>query len=162
MDVSQKIKGRARQRGITLIEVLMAGIVLLIAAVALAATMAQSHGLANAPREEVAARNAAQAAIAGLASTPFDQVAALYHKRGFPVPGLTPLPGDADGLPGEVVFAYGPGGDTSFYTVTVRVRWRGTTGERGIETIHYLANVRGDTGEPPSLAEIEAGQAGGQ
>ena len=124
----------------------MAGIVLLISAVALAATMAQSHGLASAPREEVSARNAAQAAVAGLASTPFDQVAALYHKR-------------FDAIFENPQFA---GGDTSFYTVTVRVRWRGTTGERGIETIHYLANVRGDTGEAPSLEDIEAGRTGGQ
>lgn len=160
--MSQQRKGGTRQRGFTLIEVLLAGIVLLIASVALAATMAQSHGLASAPREEVKARNAAQSVVAGLAATPFDEVASLYHKRGFPVPGLTPLPGDPDNLPGEVEFAYGPGGDTSCYTVTVRVRWRGATGERGVETIHYLANVRGDTGQPPSLAEIEAARIGGQ
>lgn len=143
--------------GFSLIEILFAGTVLMIASVALAATMAQSDGLTQGPREEVAARNAIQSAFAALSATPFDQVAVLFHNQGFQVPALTPVPGDADGLPGEIVFAYGPGGDTSFYTVTLRVNWRGRGGDRVVESIHYLANVRGDVGTPTPLEQIGQG-----
>ena len=149
-----KAHGRAHGRGFSLIEVLVAGIVLVIASVALAATMAQTAGLTEGPREEIAARHGIQSVYAVLSATPYDQVAPLFQGQGFPVPGLTPQPGDPDGLPGQIVFDYGPGGDTSYYTVTLRVAWRGRGANRLVESVHYLANVRGDTGRPPPLEEI--------
>ena len=156
MEITQRNHPRA-SRAFTLIEVLLAASVLVIASVALAATMAQSGGIGDSGREEMVARNALRACVATLASTPFDRVAADFHNQGFDVANLTPQTGDADGRCGEVVFAYGPGGDTSYYTVTVRIRWRGRVGDRVMESVHYLANVRGDTGAPTPLEEIGQG-----
>jgi len=157
MEITSPAKVPGASRAFTLIEVLIAGAVLVIASVALAATMAQSGGIGESGREEMVARNALRGCIATLAATPFDRVAADFHKRGFDVPNLTPQAGDADGQCGEVVFDYGPGGDTSYYAVTVRIRWRGRTGDRVLESVHYLANVRGDTGTPTPLNEIGQG-----
>ena len=143
-----------KQRGFSLVEILLAGTVLVIASVALAATMAQSDGLTQGPREEVTARQAIEAVYAALSATPYDQVAVLYQDQGFDVEGLTPIPGDADGLPGTIRFEYGPDGDTSFYTVRIQVAWRGRGGDRTVESVHYLANARGDVGTPTPLEEI--------
>jgi type II secretory pathway pseudopilin PulG len=153
----EEMRTRCRQGGFTLIEVVVSGVILTIASVALAATMAQTTGLAEMPRQEAAARNAIRGIVATLAATPFDKVAALNHNSDFEVQGLTVQPGDADGKCGRVIFEYGPDGDTSFYTVTVRVDWRGRAGDRTIESVHYLANVRGDSGAPTPLEELTGG-----
>jgi type II secretory pathway pseudopilin PulG len=140
--------------GFTLVEIVIAAAILTIAGLALAAAVAQGHDLSQVPREEAAARNAIRSCLAEIAARRFDQVAQSYHGRGFPVESLRAVRTDPDGLPGEIEIAYGPGDDRSFYTVTVRVRWAGLHGERVIETVSYLANVRGDTGTPVPLEEI--------
>jgi hypothetical protein len=162
MQRERRTRTRAASRAFTLIEVLIAGTVLVIASVALAATMAQTGGLGESGREEMVARNAIRSVVAALAAAPFDRVAADFHNQCFDVTGLTTQTSDADGRCGEVLFAYGPDDDTSFYTVTVRVRWRGRVGDRMMESVHYLANVRGDTGTPVPLEQIGASQGGGE
>ncbi len=138
-------------RGFLLVETLVAGFVLTVASLALASALAQGNRTAETPREEYAARTAIGGIFADLSGTPFDQAATVFNGMDFEVPGLRPVRGDGDGLPGEVTFTYGPNGEQNVYTVTARVRWQGTAGERSIEVVRYLANVRGDVGVPPPL-----------
>jgi len=153
------LRGRApragRMSGFTLVEVTVAGFVLTIASVGLAVTLAQGAALSKNPRSEITARHAMQAVLAEIQSTTFAEVGTRFHNVGFPVADLKAVPGDADGLPGEVVFGYGPEGDTSYYTVTVRVRWQVGGGERVVESVRYVSNMRGDTGTPSPLAGVE-------
>ncbi len=146
--------GNRRECGFTLLEVMVAGLVLTIASVGLAVTLAQGASLAKNPRDEMTARQIVQGVLAEIQSTPFAQVGELFHQRGFAVPGLKAAKGDGDGLPGEILFGYGPGGDISYYTVTVRVRWQAGGGERMVESVRYVANVRGDTGTPRPLTGV--------
>ncbi|MGQ0613655.1 MAG: type IV pilus modification PilV family protein [Planctomycetaceae bacterium] len=143
-----------RGRGFTLLEVVVAGFVLTIASVGLAVTLAQGASLAKNPRDEMTARQVVQGVLAEIQSTPFPQVGELFHERGFAVPGLKAVEGDGDGLPGEIEFGYGPEGDISYYTVKVRIRWQAGGGERSIESMRYVANVRGDTGTPRPLVGV--------
>ena len=145
------IARRRPSRGFTLIETLVAGFVLTISSVAFAAMLAQGKNIIEMPREEHAARAAIAGVFAEIAGTPYDQLAGQFDRGGFDVPGLRPVTGDGDGLCGEIGFDYGPNGELNVYTVTARVRWRGATGDRSIEVVRYLANVRGDTGTPPPL-----------
>lgn len=94
--------------------------------------------------------------LARLQESPFDKVALAYHTRGFGIDELGALKGDLDGQPGEILFAPGPDDAQGVYRVTLRVRWRGTGGERVVESTHYLANVRGDPGVIPTMDEVEA------
>ncbi len=145
------IKRRRPNRGFTLIETLAAGFVLTISSVAFAAMLAQGKRIVEMPREEHAARAAISGIFAEIVGTPYDELAIEYDGRGFDVAGLRPVKGDADGLCGEVGFDYGPDGELNVYTVTARVRWRGAAGDRSIDVVRYIANVRGDTGTPPPL-----------
>jgi len=145
-----------RRAGFALVEVLTAGFVLALAVLGLSASLANGSRLADGSREELAARDAMRDMLARLAETPFDKVALTHHTRGFFVAGVAPVRGDPDGLAGEIFFAPGPDDALDVYRVTLRVRWRGTGGERMIESTHYLANVRGDPGVPPTMEEVEA------
>ena len=142
---------RRSSRGFTLIEALVAGFVLTVSSVAFAAVIAQGKHIVDLPREEHAARSAIASVFAEIAGTPYDQLSVRFDGADFVVPGLRPVDGDDDGMCGEIAFDYGPNGEENVYTVTTRVRWRGTAGDRSIDVVRYLANVRGDTGTPPPL-----------
>jgi hypothetical protein len=131
-----------------------------IAALGLAASVAQGRAITEAPRNEMAARHMVREVVAEMSATPFSEVAAAFHGRSFDVPGLSPVAGDADGFAGEIAFAYGPDADAASYEVTVRVRWHDRTGDRQLETKIWLANVHGDTAAPPPLETL--GKGGGQ
>ncbi|MGH7163755.1 MAG: type IV pilus modification PilV family protein [Planctomycetota bacterium] len=137
--------------GFTLVEVVAAGFVLAVTAVGLAVTLAQGKRLAETPRDEMAARTVIQGVYSELTATPWVEVGTTFQDAGFQVPGLKAPNGDPDGMPGEIVFEYGPGGDTSMYLVTLRVRWKVGTEVRTLESVRYLSNVRGDTGTPAAL-----------
>ncbi|MGH7161837.1 MAG: type IV pilus modification PilV family protein [Planctomycetota bacterium] len=144
----------SRSRGLCLIEVLITGLVLSITSVGLAAAIVQVKRLSEAPREELLAWNAINALRSEISAAPFADAAKNYHLRGFAVAGLKPQQDDADGLPGEILYEYGPGGDTRFYKVRLRARWRGTVGARSVESSFYLANVRAETGTATPLESI--------
>lgn len=137
--------------GFTFIEVIFATFVLAVASVSLAASLASAKRLSDGPRSEMVARSAIQATFAEIDATPFPRIVPDFAGRGFAAGALRAPPGDADGLPGEVLLAYGPGGNTGYYTVTLRVRWREGSRTRSIESIRFVSNVRGDTGTPPPL-----------
>jgi Tfp pilus assembly protein PilV len=145
-----------RSAGFALVEVLTAGFVLALAVLGLSASLANGSRLADASREELVARDAIRDTLARLAATPFDQVALTYHTRGFRVDAIEAVKGDLDGLPGAIIFEPGPADSRDVYRVTLRVQWRSTSGEHVIESTHYLANVRGDPGTPPTVEEVEA------
>jgi prepilin-type N-terminal cleavage/methylation domain-containing protein len=154
MEAKEPIRG---QRGLTLVEVIVAAAILSTTGLALAASIAQSHGLVHLPREEVIARNAIRSLLAEMAAAPFDLVAQAYHGTGFHVSPLRATRDDPDGFPGEIHFDYGADGDRSYYTVTVRVQWGSHRDPRVVESVSYLSNIRGDTGTPVPLEEIRNG-----
>jgi hypothetical protein len=90
-------------------------------------------------------------------ATPFHELAARFHARGFAVEGLRAREGDLDGLPGEISLAYGADQPDQYYVATIRVRWTGRSGERLVESVRYLANVFGDVGVPVALEQIQPG-----
>ena len=147
---------RPQERGFALVEVLTAGFVLALAALGLSASLANGSRLAEGSREELMARDAMRGMLARLEETPFDKVALAYHTKGFNADPLDAVRGDPDGEPGEIVFGPGPDDTSGVYQVTLRVRWRSVSGERTIESTHYLANVRGDPGTAPTFDEVEA------
>jgi Tfp pilus assembly protein PilV len=148
-----------QSRGFSLVEVLTAGFILTLAVLGLSASLANGSRLADGSRQELIARDAMRDCLARLQETPFDQVAMLYHTRGFRADAIDVVDGDLDGLPGEIIFSQGPGDAIDVYRVTLRVRWRGVGGERVIESSHYIANSRGDPGAVPTVEEVEAALA---
>jgi hypothetical protein len=130
---------------------MFAAFALAVAAIGLAAALAQGNRLTDGVQEEMLARNAIRAKFAEISGTGFASAATTFHGTGFDVEPLRAPDDDADGKPGMVHFAYGPGGDQKLYIVTIRVRWAGRGGSRDVEVMRYLANVRGDTGTPPIL-----------
>ncbi len=145
-----------RPRGFALVEVLTAGFVLAISVLGLSASLANGSRLADGSREELVARDAMRDMLARLAETPFDKVALQYHTKGFLAGSLDSVRGDLDGQPGEIVFGPGPDDAYGIYQVTLRIRWRGASGEHMVQSTHYLANVRGDPGTAPTYDEVEA------
>ena len=94
----------------------------------------------------VACRNA----VEDLRNQPFAGLPAL-HGTGFDIPGingaaggLRPLPGDADGLPGQ----FSVGIDQSaageiLYRITVTVDWTGVNGRQHFELMTLVADRKG-------------------
>jgi type II secretory pathway pseudopilin PulG len=102
----------------SLIEVLIAGVVLAIAAAGIAASMVASMTLSRVNRETQIAQAAAQRVIEEARGIPFNEVFASYNAtnaddaaltvaaRGpsFDVRGLDVVPGDLDGRCGQIIF----------------------------------------------------------
>ena len=143
------------QSGFTLIEIVFAGFIFAVTATALSATLATGDNLAQNARKDVAVHDAVRGVLADIDATPFAEVAANFHLKGFDVPGLKPVDNDKDGLVGEIIFSAGPGTGATLYRVTVRVRWRDRTGDRTVESVRLLSNVRNDDGNPTPIIDLE-------
>lgn len=103
--------------GYSLIEVLLAILVLSGGTLVLSKTLAASVGVADATRERSAALEAARRVLEELQDETFSEVFARYNATpdddpagaaspgaGFAVEGLSALESDADGMVGEIVF----------------------------------------------------------
>lgn len=142
---------RETERGLTLLELLVASAVLAIAAVGLAATMASAPSALQRSRESMIAESAMERALAAVSAESIHSVAATYSGRGFEVPGLQAQPDDEDGVPGEIRFEMGPGEFPNHYVVDIRIAWEGISGPREIVSRQYLANSRGEVGPIPPI-----------
>jgi len=142
-------------RAFSLVELLIASMLLAIVSIGVAAAMVQTPHLTRSAREEVAIRMAMRSVVSEISAAPFSEVVATYQGFAFDIAGIEAAKDDEDGLPGSVRIETVGTAAATYYIVTVNVRWRGVAGLRTLSTVHYLANVRGDT-------EITSGGPGGE
>lgn len=176
---------RRRRSGFTLIEVLAAVSILTIAAGAIVSTIITSSRLNRVGSEVALAREALESVIESVKSTPFREVFATFNANPADDPGgagtapgaaftarsLRPIPGDADGLVGEIIFptvagalredvvdprismprdldldgvidAVDHAADYAVLPFVVRVAWRGPMGDRTCEQSFNLGDLR--------------------
>jgi hypothetical protein len=125
---------RESQRGTSLVELT---VLLVAAALLVGSTLSGvvSHGIQRRIHgEQILAMSACRNTLETLRSVPFTTLPS-FHGTGFDVPGqdgqprgLSPVPGDLDGLPGEIsVQLNRQSGGAILYTVTARARWLGAT-----------------------------------
>ena len=108
---------RRSRGGFTLVEVIVAATVLVIGCLGLSGAITSSARLMELNRERGLAHEAARAQLELLENTAFAEVFARFNAtaaddpaagsspgRNFAVAGLNSVRGDADGLPGEVIF----------------------------------------------------------
>ena len=110
-------RGKARA-GLTLLELMMAVTVLLLGLLGYAQVLLLSTAAAMAARENAAATQAARRILESVKAAPFQQAFAMYNGNAgddpagagtapgaaFDVQRLQPVPGDADGRVGEILF----------------------------------------------------------
>jgi hypothetical protein len=121
--------------------------------------MAQGDRLTAKPREDLLAWGGIRTMRSRILSEPFAQAAATWNNQSFDVQGLEAGAGDADKLPGRITFAYGDGGDTRYYEVTLRVDWRSGRETRSIESTFVYSNVRAELGTADPLPTGDPNQA---
>jgi len=104
--------------GFSIVEVMIVLTLLTVGIGMFAGTLGSVMGLGPSLRESARAVESARSVIEGMRAQPFEQVWALYNTdpaddpggagtapgAGFAVQGLAPVPGDADGLVGSVIF----------------------------------------------------------
>lgn len=115
---SSRARARRSCAGFTLIDVMMAAVVLAVAISGLCGSILVAMSLNRVNRDTAVAQQAARLAIEQLEGRAFNEVFAAYNGNvaddaglitaapggGFAVAGLEPLPGDADGQCGRVMF----------------------------------------------------------
>ena len=163
---------------------MVATAILVVVLVGFSFGLASSTALGRADREQVLVQHAARAVIEDMRSVDFEDVLARYNAdpfddpdegaspgSAFDVPGLNPLPGDADGRVGAIVFPIsedgelredleierlgmprdltGDGidgidhsGDYRLLPVLVRVEWSGAAGPARLEMNTILKRMR--------------------
>lgn len=138
---------RHRESGTSLIEVLVATVILVVAALAVVSMCVQSNRLRTANHETMLALTACRNALEGVRTQSFVDLPGL-NGRGFDVPGSTggpgglrPVDGDPDGLPGELRVAVvdALAGET-LYRVTALVQWLGCEGARTFQLETMVAD----------------------
>ena len=111
--VRRRRRGCARRAGWSLVELVVATAILVVVLVGFSFGLASSTALGRADREQVLVQESARAVLEGLRTVDFKEVFARYNAdpgddpdtgpspgAAFDVPGLNPVPGDADGRVG--------------------------------------------------------------
>ena len=125
MQVSVRARARRDRAGHTLLEATIALGVMLLAVLAYSRSVTGGVRDQAGLTERTTALNAAREMLETLRGTDFAQVYALYNGNdaddpggagtafgdGFAIDGLLPQAGDADGLPGRILFPEGPVGN---------------------------------------------------
>lgn len=132
----------------TLIEVLIATVILTTAVLGLSMVSATTNDLRAAGLEKAAAMHAAEAQLAAVEATDFTQIIAQHNNRGFAVtlPGkvgnaLDAVPGDADGMPGLITITAPTGDAAHLLEIDVKVIWKGRHGSQQVERIMRLSSL---------------------
>lgn len=123
------MKNPRRRTGVTLIEVLMATLILAIALLGLVGAILNIHRMDRTAREIGLATDGASEILETILSEDVTTIEETYDAGGFEVAGLSARPDDPDGQVGRIaVLREGP----EYFRVTVRVEWTGTGGDRSI------------------------------
>lgn len=133
------IKSRRRD-AFTVIEVLIASMVLAIALIGLISAFARAAWLNANAKETSMAINGCRKEMDVIRATFFNTIVTTYAppNDNFPVEGLLAQPGDPDGLPGKVTVTSAG----AMLTITCTVSWRGVAGDRQISLASNLVNRR--------------------
>lgn len=115
-----------RQRGFTLLEVMIAMVVIAIALFAAISMIFHTSTAKETMREQEIAKEAASAKIEEIKAHAFDQIFSTYNGASFTVTGLNAPSGAGKGLGSVAVDSTNP----NLYEVTVTIRWRGVQGSR--------------------------------
>ena len=103
---------RRRRAGFTVVELAVSGAVMVVGLLGFVHVIVVANTSARVNMETNLAIQGAQEVVESIQATRFDQIFATFGNapgNGFAVPGLDPLPGDADGLVGQILFPTAPG-----------------------------------------------------
>jgi type II secretory pathway pseudopilin PulG len=102
--LAKQARGTIAVQGFTLIELMVSFSALMAILLGFSRLLLSSRMAATTTHEASIAKEAARAMLETLESEDFGDVFALYNGSGFAVTGLEAADGDADGLPGEILF----------------------------------------------------------
>jgi hypothetical protein len=133
-------RDRRAESGMSLVELMMATVLTVIGLVAILSACVRLHSLQRLDRELACAARACRNVLDQLRTLPLAQVQGRDGSD-FEVPGadgvtalLRPLPGDPDGLPGEVhVRQERTAAGRSLYRVEAHVAWNGASGRQSVQ-----------------------------
>jgi len=128
------------EAGFTLVELLMGTVLMVVGLVGVMSSTIRLHGLQRLDTEIDQAFQACRTNLEELRAVPITALPG-YDGRGFAVPGpdgVTPIlravPGDADGLPGEIhVTVDQSAAGYVLYKIRVVVTWRGASDRHTVE-----------------------------
>jgi prepilin-type N-terminal cleavage/methylation domain-containing protein len=137
-----------RQGGMTLIELLVATVILTTGVLGLSVVSVTTGELRASGLEKAAALHAVERELSAVEATPFANIVATHNGRGFSVslPGeahaaLRALPADADGLPG-IISVTAPTGDAAhLLEINVRIIWQGRHGSQQLSRTFRLSSL---------------------
>lgn len=143
-----RLPSRLRSRlGFSLIELLIAAAVLVIAILGLMATMTYSTRADVVSQETIVAMHSARAKLEEIqAGTSVATIQATYNNNNFAVPGLVARANDADRMPGRVVITAStvaptaPSAAQTVLDVRVIIEWTGVFGDQSYVAAMKVAN----------------------
>ncbi len=118
-----------QRSGFTLLEVLVASVILAVAILGMISAILYIHRLNQSARENELAVQGGQQMVEEVIACPLDQVETSYGGYTFDVSGLSPRSDDPDGKVGSIEV---DGSDLALVQVTVQIEWTGIYGDRSL------------------------------